>query len=190
VIIRTRQQALHILAARLFLQNILDLGNRLWIELTLYIHVRQRPMRHTDARKLDAVTAAVQALKLALDRGIRGLRFKGALHVPDRVVELVFFISNDAHAHICDKIIREHDEHAREDIHRIRVALIFQIRLAKQAVGFQMFREGFQDMFAMRDRFIQMIAVDHRLNFAVIRPKGYFRHEIFCSCIAGGLFHS
>jgi hypothetical protein len=88
------------------------LGDRLRVQLAAHIHVRQRAARHADARGLDAFTATVQALQFSLDGGVGRLDLEGALHVPDGIVDLVLLITDDAHAHVGDKVVRLCRQHA------------------------------------------------------------------------------
>ncbi len=185
-IMGNRKQSLHVTAARVLLQNAFDLGDRLRIQLALHIHVRQRAARHANTRGLDAVPAPIQPLQFGLYGGIGRLILEGAFHVPDRIVQFTLLVADDAHAHVRDEIVRFCNQHARENVHRFRITFLFEIQLAKQAIGFEVFGERFQDVSAMRRAFFKLAAVKHLLDFAVIRPQGYFRHVLCtpmnCEC--------
>src|ERR1043166_8492154 len=108
----------------------------------------------------------------------------GTFHVPEGIIELIFFVSNNTHAYVRNKIAWRDNQDARKNVYGVGIMLIFKVGFSQQTVGIKVLGKRFENMFAMRDRFIQMTAVDHCLNFAVISSQGYFRHEVICSCIA------
>jgi hypothetical protein len=61
-----------------------------------------------------------------------------------------------------DEIIGHCHEQAPKNIHRFGIAADFKVGFAKQAVGFEMFREGYKDVTAMSNRLICMPLFDER----------------------------
>ncbi len=132
----------------------------------------ERAARQPYLWRLDAVPPSEQALQLALDGGIGGLHLEGALHVPDGIVELALVVCDNAHPDMRDKIIRRDHQDSLEDVHRRVVTLGFEIRLAKQAIRFQMFRVSLEDMAAVCNGFIEPLTLlDQAFNLAVVHAQ-------------------
>ncbi len=138
----TSQQHLHIGTVWLLCQNSTNLGNGLRIQLALHIHVSKRTACHADLGRLHAITSAIESLQFTLNGRIGRLCFEGTLHMPDGIVQFVLFITDDAHPHMRNKVIGHRHQDTAENIHSLAVAFQFKIRLAKQAIGCQMFGEG------------------------------------------------
>jgi hypothetical protein len=49
------------------------------------------------------------------------------------------------------------------------ILLEFEIRLAKQSIGFEVFGMGFQDVEAMSHSLAEKASIQHRFDLAVIR---------------------
>ena len=86
------KQNLHVCALRVLRQHSADLCNGLRIQLALHIHVRERAARHADLGRFHAIAPAKQSLQFALNGGIGRLRFECAFHVPDGIIQFIFFI--------------------------------------------------------------------------------------------------
>ncbi len=140
--------------------------------------MRQRAARQADLGRLVAVAAAIQPLQFGLDGGVGGLFFEGAFHVPNGIVQPFLFVGHDAHADLAHKVIRHGHQDALENVGGFGIALGFQIGFAKQAIGFEMFGKGRQDVAAMRDRLVRLAALDERFDLMVVFSQGDFRHGI------------
>ncbi len=103
--ISARKQDLHIHPLRIFGKHGADFGDGLRIQLALHIHLSERAASHANFRRLHSITATIESLQFALNGGVSRLRFKSAFHVPDRVVQFVFFVADNAHADVRDEII-------------------------------------------------------------------------------------
>jgi hypothetical protein len=125
-----RQHDLHIGALGIFRQNSADLSDGLRIQLALHIYTRQCAARHADFGRLHAITATIQPLQFTLNGSVGRLRLESALHVPDGVIEFIFFISNNAQANMRNEIIGHSHEQAAENIHHLAVAAGFEIGFA------------------------------------------------------------
>ena len=102
--------------------------------------MRKRAARHTDTRRRGAVSPSIQTLQLALHGGVRRLRFKRAFHVPDRVIEAILLIANQAHPHMRNKIARRGGKRARKNIGCIAVSLRLKKRFAQQPIDGKILR--------------------------------------------------
>ena len=83
-----------------------------------------------------AVAPRIQTAQLALDQGVARRDVKGAFHVPDRRVQFVVAIMDDAQANTRHKVFRIDAEHALKDILRRPIVFPLQQRFAHQPIDF------------------------------------------------------
>ncbi len=134
-----RQQNFHVITGWVFGQHRFDFDNRLLILPPFGVHLGQRAARQADFRRLQAITTPIQTAQFVLHAGIGWGNFVGPLHVPDCSVQIPLLISYNTHAKMRDKIIRHSQQYTLENIGGIRKAARFQIRLAQQAINFEIF---------------------------------------------------
>src|SRR5258706_3443528 len=139
----------------------------------------KRATRHADLWWLHAITAAIQSLQFTLDGCIGRLRLKGALHMPDRIFQLILFVVDNAHTHMRNEIVRHRHQYAAEYIHSLVLTMGFQIGFTQQSVGFQMFWKCLENMPRVSNSLIRPTLINEAFDLTVVSSQNNFRHCLF-----------
>ncbi len=174
-----REEQLHIHALGVGGKHGADLGDGLRVQLAARIDAGERAARHAHFGRLHAVAPAVQPLQFSLNRGVGGLHFEGALHVPDGVVEFVFLVADDAQADVRHEVVGDSHEQATKNLHGVGITARLEIGFAEQAVGFEMFGKRLEDVAAMGNRLVVLPLFDKAFDLTIIDSQRYFCHYLF-----------
>jgi hypothetical protein len=165
---------------RLGLERLVEFGDGLRVQATFEVGVCQRAGRHLNFAGAFVAAFFVEAVDLVVDGGDAGFLLKGALHVPDCLVDLVLRLVDGAYAQVGDEIVRLGAEYAPEHVAGVLVSLLLQQGFAEHAVGVEVLGEPGKDVFAVPDEFIQGLVLKQDVQFPEIIAK------VQCFCHSNG----
>jgi hypothetical protein len=88
--------------------------------------------------------------------------------MPDSFIEVAFIFSDNAHADMGYKIIRDRGEHTDEDIRSITVTLALQVSFSQQTVRVDLFWVEPENVAAVCNRLIELMGFDQLFNIPLV----------------------
>ena len=170
------QLNLQIDAIGLFFQHFPQVGYGFVVQIALGVDTRQCAARQGDALRGDAIAPRIQAAQFTLNQLIARRDIEGALHMPDRQIEFIVAIVNNAQADARHKVFRIDVQDALEHILRRAILLFFEQRLAQQAIGFDAFGILREQMPAVLNGLVVGTAFDQPVDLIQIIAEIYFSH--------------
>jgi len=171
--IEVGQQDLQVGPVRVLLECRAQLSDCLGVEFPVSVHASERAARESHLVRLEPIALPDEASKLLLNGGVGRIGFEGPFHVPDAGIQVAFVLSDNRHADMGNEVVGDRREHALEQVGRVSIALGFQVGLAEQAVGVQVFGVGFEDVTGVCDGLIELLALDEVVDLLDIGAQSY-----------------